>query len=578
MLREIRIQDIAIIDELTLRLRPGLNVLSGETGAGKSILVEALDLVLGARAPENALREGAKSGLIEAQFTLNDDVDGLQERLRAEDLLDEEEPKSLTLARSLRRGGRSSARVNGFPVALTILRDIAAELVDIHGQSEHLSLLRPAQHLGLLDRYAKLDDERRAFTLCLSNFLEMQKARAAAESQWVEAQRDRERWQASLDELEAVALREGEEHELRIERERLGNREQLAELTTAALNLLIADERADALPMATDALARVAALLSRLAALDAAGEGMATLAARLDEEANELVAQLLRYRDQLEYEPRRLEEIEERLELIRRCLRNYGGSVTAALAHEAAAREALMQADSGDAHWRKLAQQEQEQLLKLGRAAEALSAERAAAAARLSAAVQAELALLGMSGARFAVEIAQQQDETGCPLPDGRVCRYGRQGIDQVRFTLSANPGEALRPLVQVASGGETARIMLALKSVLAEADKTPTQIFDEIDQGIGGRLGAVLGGRLRALSATGHQVLVITHLAQLAAFADAHFVVVKAEVDSRTVTRLHELQDDEARIAELAAMLGAETKAGRLNAAELLARAAARA
>ena len=577
MLREIRIQDIAIIDELTLRLRPGLNVLSGETGAGKSILVEALDLVLGARAPENALREGAKSGLIEAQFTLNDDVDGLQERLRAEDLLDEEEPKSLTLARSLRRGGRSSARVNGFPVALTILRDIAAELVDIHGQSEHLSLLRPAQHLGLLDRYAKLDDERRAFTLCLSNFLEMQKARAAAESQWVEAQRDRERWQASLDELEAVALREGEEHELRIERERLGNREQLAELTTAALNLLIADERADALPMATDALARVAALLSRLAALDTAGEGMATLAARLDEEANELVAQLLRYRDQLEYEPRRLEEIEERLELIRRCLRNYGGSVTAALAHEEAAREALMQADSGDAHWRKLAQQEQEQLLKLGRAAEALSAERAAAAARLSAAVQAELALLGMSGARFAVEIAQQQDETGCPLPDGRVCRYGRQGIDQVRFTLSANPGEALRPLVQVASGGETARIMLALKSVLAEADKTPTQIFDEIDQGIGGRLGAVLGGRLRALSATGHQVLVITHLAQLAAFADAHFVVVKAEVDSRTVTRLHELQNDEARIAELAAMLGAETKAGRLNAAELLARAAAR-
>ena len=576
MLRELRIRNIAIIDELTLRPSAGLNVLSGETGAGKSIIVDALELALGAPAPATALREGASNALIEAQFELAPDATPeLFARLEEEGLRDEEAPDSLTLARIL-RGGRSSARVNGLQVALPLLREIAAALVDIHGQSEHLSLLRPAQHLLLLDRYAGLEDERADFARQLVVLRETQREAATAERDWQQVRRDRERWREDLAELEAATLSEGEEDDLRAERERLGNREQLAEHTAAALAFLGGEERADAPPAAADGLARAAAALARVANLDATGREMAERAERLGEEANELLGALLRYREGLEYEPQRLQEIEERLEVIRRCLRRFGGSVEAARAHEATARAALARADAGDMRWRQLREKAECQLRALGKQAAALSEKRGQAAATLRAAIEDELAQLGMAGARFAVLSEQQEDEAGCPLPDGRICRFGRDGIDRITFTLSANPGEAPRPLAQVASGGETARIMLALKGVLAAADPTPTLIFDEIDQGIGGRMGAVVGARLRDLAREGHQVLVVTHLAQLAAYADAHFVASKAIVAERTVTRAHDLETDKARVAELATMLGADTQTGRQNAAELLAGARA--
>ena len=576
MLRELRIRNIAIIDELTLRPSAGLNVLSGETGAGKSIIVDALELALGAPAPATALREGASNALIEAQFELAPDATPeLFVRLEEEGLRDEEAPDSLTLARIL-RGGRSSARVNGLQVALPLLREIAAALVDIHGQSEHLSLLRPAQHLLLLDRYAGLEDERADFARQLVVLRETQREAATAERDWQQVRRDRERWREDLAELEAATLSEGEEDDLRAERERLGNREQLAEHTAAALAFLGGEERADAPPAAADGLARAAAALARVANLDATGREMAEWAERIGEEANELLGALLRYREGLEYEPQRLQEIEERLEVIRRCLRRFGGSVEAARAHEATARAALARADAGDMRWRQLREKAECQLRALGKQAAALSEKRGQAAATLRAAIEDELAQLGMAGARFAVLSEQQEDEAGSPLPDGRICRFGRDGIDRITFTLSANPGEAPRPLAQVASGGETARIMLALKGVLAAADPTPTLIFDEIDQGIGGRMGAVVGARLRDLAREGHQVLVVTHLAQLAAYADAHFVASKAIVAERTVTRAHDLETDKARVAELATMLGADTQTGRQNAAELLAGARA--
>ena len=576
MLRELRIRNIAIIDELTLRPSAGLNVLSGETGAGKSIIVDALELALGAPAPATALREGASNALIEAQFELaSDATPELFARLEEEGLRDEEAPDLLTLARIL-RGGRSSARVNGLQVALPLLREIAAALVDIHGQSEHLSLLRPAQHLLLLDRYAGLEDERADFARQLVVLRETQREAATAERDWQQARRDRERWREDLAELEAATLSEGEEDDLRAERERLGNREQLAEHTAAALAFLGGEERADAPPAAADGLARAAGALARVANLDATGREMAERAERLGEEANELLGALLRYREGLEYEPQRLQEIEERLEVIRRCLRRFGGSVEAARAHEATARAALARADAGNMRWRQLREKVECQLRALGKQAAELSEKRGQSAATLRAAIEDELAQLGMAGARFAVLSEQQEDEAGCPLPDGRICRFGRDGIDRITFTLSANPGEAPRPLAQVASGGETARIMLALKGVLAAADPTPTLIFDEIDQGIGGRMGAVVGARLRDLAREGHQVLVVTHLAQLAAYADAHFVASKAIVAERTVTRAHELETDKARVAELAAMLGADTQTGRQNAAELLAGARA--
>ena len=553
-----------------------MNVLTGETGAGKSIIVDALELALGAPASTSVIREGASQGVVEAHFSLGVGTSlALLGRLEEEGLRDQEAPQSLVLTRIL-RVSRSSARINGLQVALPVLRELAAMVVDIHGQSEHLSLLRPGQHLFLLDRYAGLEADRAALAQDVQALRAIPAETDEKERVWRRAQEERDRWQEDLAELEAAALREGEEAELRVERERLSNREQLIAQTTTALTLLAGEERADAPPAAADAISLVAAALARVAQLDGSGQEMAQKAEELQEETSGLLASLWRYRESLEFEPHRLHEIEERLEVIRRCLRHFGGSVAAALAHEEQARAALLTADSGKEEWEQLRAQTESRLRQLGEKAASLSEKRRLAAEKLSAAIEAELAHLGMPAARFVVRMEQEESETGCPLPDGRTCLFSTHGVDRVTFTLSANPGVAPQPLAQVASGGETARIMLALKGVLAAADPIPTLIFDEIDQGIGGRLGALVGERLRQLACSGHQVLVVTHLAQLAAFADAHFVAQKTIEEERTVTHAEELATEQGRIDELAAMLGANTKAGRLNAAELLQRARA--
>ena len=576
MLRELRIQNIAIIKELTLAPGPGMNVLTGETGAGKSIIVDALELALGAPAAATVIREGASQGVVEAHFSLGAGASpALLQRLEDEGLRDEEAPKTLVLTRIL-RVSRSSARINGLQVALPVLREMAALLVDIHGQSEHLSLLRPGQHLFLLDRYAGLEADRAEIAQDVETLRLIQVEAAEMERVWRRAQQERDRWQEDLAELEAAALREGEEAALRGERERLSNREQLIAQITTALTLLAGEERADAPPAAADAISLVAAALARVAQLDGSGQDMAQKAEEIQEETSGLLASLWRYRESLEFEPHRLHEIEERLEVIRRCLRRFGGSVAAALAHEEQARAILLTADSGQEEWEQLRAETKSRLRQLGEKAASLSERRRLAAAKLSAAIEAELAHLGMPAARFVVRMQQEESEAGCPLPDGRTCLFSIHGVDRVTFTLSANPGEVPQPLAQVASGGETARIMLALKGVLAAADPIPTLIFDEIDQGIGGRLGASVGERLRQLAGSDHQVLVVTHLAQLAAFADAHFVAQKTIEEERTVTHAVELATEQGRIDELAAMLGAKTETGRLNAAELLERARA--
>ena len=468
MLRELRIQNIAIIKELTLRPGPGMNVLTGETGAGKSIIVDALELALGAPASTSAIREGASQGVVEAHFSLGTGAPpALFQRLEEEGLRDEDAPGSLVLTRIL-RASRSSARINGLQVALTVLRELAALLVDIHGQSEHLSLLRPGQHLFLLDRYAGLEADRAEIAQDVETLRLIQVEADEKERVWRRAQQERDRWQEDLAELEAAALREGEEAALRVERERLSNREQLIAQITTALTLLAGEERADAPPAAADAISLVAAALSRVAQLDGSGQDMAQKAEEIQEETGGLLASLWRYRESLEFEPHRLHEIEERLEVIRRCLRRFGGSVAAALAHEEQARAILLTADSGQEEWKQLRAETVSRLRQLGEKAATLSEKRRLAAAKLSAAIEAELAHLGMPAARFVVQMEQEESEAGCPLPDGRTCLFSIHGVDRVTFTLSANPGEAPQPLAQVASGGETARIMLALKGVLS--------------------------------------------------------------------------------------------------------------
>jgi len=317
-----------------------------------------------------------------------------------------------------------------------------------------------------------------------------------------------------------------------------------------------------------DLLAQAAIDLSRLAKLDPSIAEYAELAESLSAQADELARAVRQYREDIEYDPQRLDQIEERVEIITRLKRKYGGSIEAALAHADKARAELESITHSEERLAELRAQEDRLLHQIGTLAAQLSAKRRAAAQKLTEAIVRELDELKMQGARFEVQIAWQDDPEGCFVEDRRLA-FGLNGIDQVEFYMAANVGEPLRPIAKVASGGETSRIMLALKSVLTHADQVPTLIFDEIDQGIGGRIGAVVGQKLWRLSDR-HQVLVVTHLAQLAGFGDAHYRVSKHVQNKRTVTQVQRL-DDQGRVDELAEMLGAETDSARQSAYDIL-------
>ena len=576
MLEELQIRNLAVIEDLTLVFGPGFNVITGETGAGKSLLVDALGLALGRRADPVLVSADAERAAVEACFRLDDATRAnLEPLLRAEEL-DEEVGSSLLLTRVIRRNGRSSARVNGIAVRSGLLKALGEQLVDIHGQSDHLSLLRPATHVDLLDRHANLL-ERRAAVAALVGRLQATRAQLG-QLQQDEGQRERraEQLRREVAEIEAVAPQPDEDERLRQERARLGNSEQLAQLGAEAQLALSGDERGGQAPGALEQLMQAEQLLARLARIDPQlGEGHA-LADALAQQVQELTGALQDYRDRIEHNPQRLAEVEQRLEAINALRRRYGATIQAVLAHVDEARAQLDALDRNEEQLLACQAQETRLLSALGRAAAALSSARRAAGQKLARQVMTELADLRMGATRFELSIAQQESADGCPV-EGRRLRFDGKGIDRLQFLMSANPGQPPQPLAKVASGGEAARLMLALKHVLARADRTPTLIFDEIDQGIGGRVGAVAGHKLRALGEA-HQVLAVTHLAQLAACAGRHYRVDKDPTDRRARATVQVLRDEEARVAELASMLGAAGDSGRQTARELLQAAAGQA
>jgi DNA repair protein RecN (Recombination protein N) len=610
VLVELRIRDFAIIDELQLTFEPGFSVLTGETGAGKSIIVDAVELVLGGRADSTVVRAGAERAIVEATFQLDSarqaEIGPILER---EELLGDD-ANVLLLGREVRLSGRSVSRVNGRAVTLTLLRQVAEGLVDIHGQSEHLSLLQVRKHIDLLDRYAELGPSRARVAELAAQVRAVRRELAGLLHNERELAHRADLLQFQIGEIEAAALQPDEEKAVLEERLRLANAEQLAEIAGEALHVL---EQGDSESLAAlDLLGTALRALERLARIDPALEPQLRSAESINYQAEELVRSLRDYEEQVEHNPRRLQEVEERLALIRQLQRKYGPTIADVLAYASQAARELDTITHSEERIAQLQQEEERLLADLGTLAVALSHQRREAAQQLAVGIEEELTDLRMDGARFGVDFEWREDAQGVPLSqpvstfrfqvsgsgidqpesfdvDSKAplkVSFDSSGIDRVEFLVSPNPGEPLKPLARIASGGETSRLMLALKAVLSRADETPTLVFDEIDQGIGGRVGTTVGEKLWGLSAGAeagdlhHQVLCVTHLPQLAAFGDVHFHVEKhveeIETGERTVTRVKPLKG-EARVEELAQMLGGSGQAVYRSAEEILEHVAGR-
>lgn len=537
MLVELTIRNFAVIRDTRIELTNGLNALTGETGAGKSIVIDALGAVLGARTSSDFVRTGEPSAYVEAVFDLNctsnrSQIDAILGELGVE--LEAGDP--LILSRDVSASGRSTARVNGRALTASALTRLGELLVDIHGQSDHLSLLRSSAQLDMLDRFANTSGQRDDVVDLYRVWSGIRERLARFdEEQRERAQRlDALRFQS--EEIFAAQFQPDEEEQLRAERARLANAEKLA---LAAAETFAALEGDPSDP--TAAAAGLDQIRRADASLDSIGEVDSSLieaGSRLKDALftlEDVAAEVRDYAETLRAEPERLAEIDERLELIRTMKRKYGPDLASVLAHGEEIHDEIEQLEREDRDVDSLRQQEDQARQRLEAAALALSNARKAAAVDLASRAEQAIHELNMGRANVEVRFQHQPDPDGIRVGDMTVA-VDRTGIDRVAFYLAVNAGEELRPLARVASGGETARFMLALKSILSDADETPTLVFDEIDVGVGGRSGQVVGEKLWGLS-DGHQVIVISHLPQIAAFADRHTVMVKQDDGERTET-----------------------------------------
>jgi DNA repair protein RecN (Recombination protein N) len=564
MLTELSIENFAIIDRLLLRLEDGFTVLTGETGAGKSIIIDALQAALGARVGSDVVRTDARYAAVEAVFDVPRGGSAALDTLRTEQGLDEDDV--LILRREISASGRSSARLNGRAVPVGVLAAAGSALVDIHGQSDHLSVLRRDRQLDVLDRFGGLSECRAEVGEAVKEY---NRAKRALEElvggrRDVEQRLDLLRFQVG--EIEAAQVRPEEEDELTVERHLLVNAERLTQLSSSAYDALYGESVG-----ALNGVAAAAGTLHELAAIDPGLGGLAERLLSAQYELQDIAQELRQYRDRVDYDPQRLDSIEERLDLLTRLRRKYGPTLEDVIAFGARAREDLEAVENFDERLDELEGEVAGAAARAGASAEYLSEGRLKAARTLTAAMAEALQGLGLKGTGFQVELTRTPSDDGLPLPgEGGKYSYSLSGIDSVTFLVSFNPGEPLRPLERVASGGETSRFLLALKSVLAEADQTPTLVFDEVDVGVGGRRATDVGERMRDLSRS-HQVISITHMPQIAALADRHMTVAKAVRDGRTTVDVRALDSTE-RVVEIAEMMsGSGTEAARRNAEELL-------
>ena len=552
MLTELHIENFAIIQALNLDFDPGLVIFTGETGAGKSIIMDALEAVLGGRAETTTIRTGFERAQVEATFRLNSAIrEQVHALLAAEDLLDD--PEYIVLAREIRREGRNIARINGRTVTASLQREVGGYLVDIHGQSEHLSLLHVRNHLHLLDSFSDTNPMLEQYQTVYKQLQEVRKDLLHLREMEQDAARRVDMLTFQIQEIDAAQLKPDEETILRQDRTRLANAESLAKHAQHALLLL--DEGLPEVGGINDLLGEALEALHSLARIDATTSPFHERVETSLTTLQDLALDLQTYAENIEYNPRLLDQVEERIDLINNLKRKYGDSIEAILAFAEKARKDLDSITHAEERLTELAEKEAHLLSMLSELAQALSQKRRETASELGSWVEDELQDLQMAKAGFQVAIDDRSDEDGLLLADGRRVAFDAHGYDRVEFLVETNPGEGFKSLVKIASGGETSRLMLALKNVLAKADRIPTLVFDEIDQGIGGRVGMVVGEKLWNLSQQ-HQVMCITHLPQLAAYGDQHFRVTKELLDGRTLVEVLPLVDADRR-DELAQMLG---------------------
>lgn len=556
MIRTLRVRDLATIEELELELGSGLNVLTGETGAGKSVLLHAIELLCGRRVSSEAIRTGAATASAEAII----DAPGLVERARSLGLADDEEGE-LLVSRRISRDGRGKVFVNGRLATLSLLQRLVGDSLEIIGQGEHQRLLRPQEQSELLDRYGGL--EERAAEVARLHRVWRELAHEIDERQANSAERARREDQLrfEIEQIERVGPRPGELEELGAERARLAHVDRLGQASAGALEALDSDDGA------RERVAEARSELEAGAKLDADLAPPLQALERAALELEDAVSALERYQASLEAEPARLAQLEERLDELRRLRSRYGDRIEDILRYRDAARAEAEALGGGEARSVELESALAQAAETLHVEAHVLGRARAEVGARLADLVNRELGLLGLG--RAALRVAFQ------PLPaktaDGRQAPSGPSGLERAAFELAANPGEDPRRLRDAASGGELARLLLALRNVLREAEERHLLLFDEVDAGIGGATARHVGERLRSL-ARSHQVLCITHLPQVAALGETHYRVAKTVRRGRTRTRVERLER-EARVDELARMAGGGrvTDVARAHARELL-------
>ncbi len=545
MIRQLNIRNFALAENLKITFRDGLNILTGETGAGKSILVNAIGAVLGERVYTEVVRTGFDKAVVEAAFDISE-----SEEIKA--LLEEkglECSDDLLLRREISTKSSSRAFVNDSQVTVATLSSIGNLLMDIHGQHEHQTLLRKETHRPFLDAFARLGTALERLSTAYETATDSGKALRKLRQQQSELEEKHELFSFQNKEIEEAALEEGEEENLVAERKLLSNSEKIFSLTSQ-LTQIFSEDEVNLLQLsgeATQALESIGEYTTELGKLFEEFKGARIV---LEEAARQVES----FQNSLEFNPERLETVESRLNQISQLKKKYGASIAEVLAYQQEIQASLRLKENYDDEIVRLEKQFEADVATYCQEAERVSAARGKAASKMQGLVQEQLEKLGMSRMRFEARLSRQEDANGLYRKAGHTYFADENGFDMIEFFISPNPGEDYRPLVKIASGGEISRIMLALKTILAEIDKVPSLLFDEIDAGISGRIAQAVGQSIHFLS-NSHQIICITHLPQIASYGTSHYSVEKYVEGERTFTRIHPL-DEEQRVVEVARLM----------------------